>query len=292
MRRVFTKPIVASAAALLMAVSGSLLAQSPPTAGPGPWSQAHPLWFDMNNNGVVDPGELAGYPLGGTSCTSVVGIPAGVGATTTPCANVYLDTSGIGGTYYHQDGLVQTLSSNPTGTVFTFNETAPVPASRGVSALGRTGVKALAPASGTGTLLDTNGDGIYDTLELAGTRNGVAIPTTQVSLVLRDVTGDGRPDYITVPWTTGGAGMLGVITTVTPQIYVPLTDTDGDGWPNTITVQVVGGISTSAGPKLSGGSAAGADANAIPSVSTLGLFVFAAAVVALGVKLLRGTVAG
>ncbi|HYN43448.1 MAG TPA: hypothetical protein VE129_16850, partial [Thermoanaerobaculia bacterium] len=110
-----------------------------------------------------------------------------------------------------------------------------------------------------------------------------------MSLVKRDVTGDGRPDYITVPWTTGGAGMLGVYTDTTPQIYFPLTDTNQDGWPDTITVQVAGGgLSTTAGPPVSG--AALANGAPIPSASTLGLFVFAAAVVALGVKLLRGTI--
>ena len=59
---------------------------------------------------------------------------------------------------------------------------------------------------------------------------------------------------------------------------------------DTITVQVVGGISTTNGPPLSGAPRAIASAD-IPSASTFGLFVFAAAVVALGVKLLRGTAA-
>ncbi len=148
------------------------------------------------------------------------------------------------------------------------------------------GVRALAsPATGTGQLLDQNSDGIYDTLQVEGT----GVPQTRMSLTLRDATSDGRPDYITVPWTTSGAGLLGVTTASTPRIYFPLTDTNADGWPDTITVQVVGGISTTAGPPLSG--AALANGAAIPSASTLGLFAFAAAVVALGVKLLRGTAA-
>jgi hypothetical protein len=109
-----------------------------------------------------------------------------------------------------------------------------------------------------------------------------------MSLVPRDATGDGRPDYITVPWTTSGAGLIGVTTATTPQIYFPLSDTNADGWPDTITVQVVDGISTTTGPPLSG--AALASGASIPSASTFGLFVFAAAVVALGVKLLRGTI--
>ena len=83
--------------------------------------------------------------------------------------------------------------------------------------------------------------------------------------------------------------MLGVYTDSTPQIYVPLTDTNEDGWPDTVTVQVAnGGLETTTGPPVSGPALA--NGAAIPSASTLGLFVFAAAVVALGVKLLRGTI--
>jgi hypothetical protein len=218
-------------------------------------------------------------------CTQVTGYPAVIGSSASPCMNVY-QSVGIGGSILRPNGMTQELSSDPTGTIFTFTQ------SFNQGPTGARGVKVLAQeAAGTGQLLDLNGDGIYDTLQVQGTGPSAgAVPKTGMSLVPRDVTGDGRPDYITVPWTTGGAGMLGVSTGSTPQIYFPLTDTNSDGWPDTITVQVAnGGLVTSAGPPVSG-AAALANGASVPSASTLGLFVFAAAVVALGVKLLRGTI--
>jgi hypothetical protein len=198
--------------------------------------------------------------------------------------DVYED-AGIGGRILRPNGMTQELYSNADGTVFTFTQ------DFGGRHSNARGVKALAQsAAGTGQLLDLNSDGIYDSLQVVGTGPSAGtVPETRMSLVPKDVTGDGRPDYITVPWTTSGAGMLGVPTDTTPQFYFPLSDTNGDGWPDTITAQVAnGGLSTSTGPPLSG--AALANGAPIPSASTLGLFVFAAAVVALGVKLLRGTI--
>lgn len=282
-----TSSFVAAFAALLLVVASGPAAAAvapAPVAGPGAWSAAHPIWFDVNGDGIPQTSELTGTPVNiMTGCTVVVGDPAILGATQTPCADVWVG-AGIGGTFYQPSGVTQTLTSNAAGTQFTFTEQ-PATQLTGASR----GVRALAPtATGTGTLLDTNGDGIYDTLNVQGSNRSQPSIAANISLRPLDVTNDGRPDYITVPWTTGGAALLGVDVVQTPQIYVPLTDTNGDGWPDTITAQVVGGISTSTGPPLSG--AALLNGIAIPSVSTFGLFVFAAAIVALGVKLLRGTI--
>lgn len=287
MSRIALRLVVVASLASLLAASAMLAQPTPtptpgPAAGPGPWSAGHPIWFDMNGDGTPQAGELMGYPQDdGEDCTRVIGLPSGIPGTgtETPCMFVYED-DGIGGSRMRPDGTMQSLVSNAAGTLFTFTQepySQPTPTA-GVHAL-------AAPASGTGELLDQNGDGIYETMEVEGT----GVPQTRMSLVPRDATGDGRPDYITVPWTTSGAGLLGVTTATTPQIYLPLTDTNQDGWPDTITVQVAGGgISTTTGPPLSGSALA--NGAAIPSASTLGLFVFAAAVVALGVKLLRGTI--
>jgi hypothetical protein len=236
----------------------------------------------MNGDGTPQSGELLGHPQeNGEGCTQVVGLPSGIPGTgtQTPCMDVYED-DGIGGSRTRQDGTTQSLVSNAAGTLFTFNQSPSLPPAAA------SGVHALASqASGTGELLDQNGDGIYETMEVQGT----GVPQTRMSLMPRDATGDGRPDYITVPWTTSGAGLLGVTTATTPQIYFPLTDTNQDGWPDTITVQVAGGgISTTTGPPLSGSALA--NGAAIPSASTFGLFAFAAAVIALGMKLLRGNI--
>ena len=298
MNRIVSK-CLAAAALFLLAGSCSLLGAVAPaptatptptpgsTAGAGTWSAAHPLWFDLNGDGIPQANELTGSPVLDSQvpgCTKVVGYPTVIGASESPCADVFQNT-GISGSILRPNGVTQSLSSNADGTLFTFSEADfQTPTGKG------SGVRALAPrASGTGQLLDLNGDGIYDTLQVQGSNSSGPVPQTLISLVPKDVTGDGRPDYITVPWTTGGAGMLGVYVDSTPQIYIPLTDTNADGWPDTVTVAVAnGGLVTTTGPPVSG--AALARGAAIPSTSTLGLFFFAAAVVALGVKLLRGTI--
>ncbi|MBK9376043.1 MAG: hypothetical protein IPN03_20565 [Holophagales bacterium] len=288
MSRIALRLLVAASLASLLSAS-ALLAQPTPTptpgpaAGPGPWSADHPIWFDMNGDHAPQASELMGYPQQETTdCTRVVGLPSGIPGTgtETPCMFVYEDT-GIAGSRTRQDGMTQSLVSNADGTLFTFTQE---PYGNRTATSG--GRALAAPASGTGQLLDQNFDGIFDAMRVEGT----GVPETRISLLPQDATGDGRPDYITVPWTTSGAGLLGVSTTTTPQIYFPLTDTNDDDWPDTITVQVagVGGISTTTGPPLSG--AALANGVQVPSASTFGLFVFGAAVVALGVKLLRGTI--
>lgn len=282
MNRIVVRSLSIIGLFVLAAAAGTAAAQ----AGPGPWSSAHPLWFDLDGNGAPGTGELTGHPVyDGEGCTNVVGYPAAIGSSQSPCASVGMSV-GVFGSISRPDGTIQSLSSNAAGTVFTFTESDEQLPAKASGA----GVRALAPANGTGTLLDLNGDGIYDSLEVVGTRGSTPVPQTRISLVPQDVTGDGRPDYITLPWTTSGAGLLGVVTESTPRIYVPLTDTNADGWPDTITVQVAGGISTTAGPPLSGPALALANGVPIPSASTTGLFVFAAAVIALGVKLLRGPI--
>lgn len=279
MSRIESRLLSTVALAFLLVASGL---QAQPSPGPGPWGSAHPVWFDVNGDGVPQPTELMGYPVQqDTQCTQVVGLPSGIPGTGTssPCMFVY-QSVGIFGSRSMPGGLVQSLSTNADGTVFTFTQEPyqqPPPTSAH-------GFRALAASvSGTGQLFDQNGDGIYDALQVEGT----GVPQTRMSLLPKDVTGDGRPDYVTVPWTTSGAGLLGVFTDTTPQVYFPLTDTDQDGWPDTITVQVVGGISTTTGPPLSGPALV--NGLPIPAASSVGLFAFAAAVVALGVKLLRGT---
>ena len=278
MSRIASRFLSTAALAFLLVASG---VQAQPSPGPGPWSSGHPVWFDVNGDGVPQPTELMGYPVQqDTQCTQVVGLPSGIPGTGTssPCMFVY-QSVGIFGSRSMPGGLIQSISTNPAGTVFTFTQEPyqqPPTSAPGFRAL-------AASVSGTGQLFDQNGDGIYDALQVEGT----GVPQTRMSLLPKDVTGDGRPDYITVPWTTSGAGLLGVFTDTTPQVYFPLNDTDQDGWPDTITVQVVGGISTTTGPPLSGPALV--NGVAIPAASSVGLFAFAAAVVALGVKLLRGT---
>lgn len=286
MSRFNSRFFLAVAGLLVVVGSTAALAQPTPVPGPGPWSVTHPLWFDLDDDGTADSNELTGYPtLQTIGCTVVTGYPAVIGSSQSPCADVYLD-GGVGGSILRPGGVTQRLYSNAAGTQFTFSEDSYSPPTKA----GERGPEAITTATGTGQLFDSNGDGVYDTLQVQGSKSSGPVPQTRISLVPTDATADGRPDYITVPWTTSGAGMLGVATASTPRIYVPLTDTDADGWPDTITVQVSnGGLTTTTGPALSGPALA--NGAAIPSASTFGLFVFAAAVVALGAKLSRGTIA-
>lgn len=284
MNRVEARLLVAVAAVLVLGAGSLSAAIVPVAAGPGTWSGLHPLWFD-DGDGVPEAGELTGYPyLSMTNCTQVIGIPSMPGTgTSSPCI-AQVAGPGLGGSITRGDGTVQTLVTNASGTQFTFTQAPFTPPTRsGVSPL------AQSSSSGVGTLLDiAPPDGIYDTLEVQGTHGGSPVPATRISLVPRDATGDLRPDYITVPWTTGGAGLLGVYVATTPQIYVPLTDTNADGWPDTVTVQVGGGgVTTTSGPAVSGPALA--NGLPVPSLGTLSLFLFAASLVAVGAGLLRGT---
>ncbi|HYN42704.1 MAG TPA: hypothetical protein VE129_13055, partial [Thermoanaerobaculia bacterium] len=198
MSRIVSRCFAATAALFLLTVSGSLAGQPTPTptpgptAGPGSWSSAHPLWFDLNGDGSPQSNELTGSPVLMTQgCTQVLGYPTVIGSPGSPCMEVYED-AGIGGRILRPNGMTQELYSNADGTVFTFTQDF---AGRRATARG---VKALAQsAAGTGQLLDLNSDGIYDSLQVVGTGPSAGlVPQTRMSLVKRDVTGDGRPDYI------------------------------------------------------------------------------------------------
>lgn len=285
MSRAESRFLVAAAAVLLLAQAGLDAAVLPAAPGPGAWSTGHPLWFD-DGDGVPETGELTGFPAQTmTDCVQVVGIPTMPGTgTSSPCV-AQVPGPNLGGSITRVDGTVQTLVANAAGTQFTFTQ-APmsVPTRSGVSAL------AHSTSNGVGTLLDiAPPDGIYDTLEIQGTHGGTPMPATRMSLLPRDADGDTRPDYITLPWTTGGAGLLGAAVATTPQVYVPLNDTNSDGWPDTITIQVAGGtVTTTTGPPLSGPALANGGIP-VPSLSFAGLFLFATSLVLLGAGLLRGT---
>ncbi len=96
--------------------------------------------------------------------------------------------------------------------------------------------------TGTGQMLDTNGDGIFDAIQGSG---GV---TFQIGLLLDDADNDSNYDHVSVPW--GQASALGVrnddgcmddgVTNLTddPQIWVPLADTTGDGIPDAVALDL------------------------------------------------------
>lgn len=96
-------------------------------------------------------------------------------------------------------------------------------------------------AEGTFELLDTNGDGSFDTMRLLG--GGLAVTSNLAGI---DTTGDGNADYVTMPWANAltfhnpdsGCGANGGA--YIPQISIPLTDTDGDGKPDSVVLDLDG----------------------------------------------------
>jgi hypothetical protein len=101
---------------------------------------------------------------------------------------------------------------------------------------------------GSGAPVDANGDGVIDGLHVQYVLVSTITPpptVVQTSLVQTDVTGDGQPDYVSVPWSQASA--LGVDTGdgcgpdgADPQIWVPLADTNGDGTPDGIAFDLDG----------------------------------------------------
>ena len=78
-------------------------------------------------------------------------------------------------------------------------------------------------------LLDTNGDGLVDSIS----GRGDGIPQVFLSLIFIDSNFDGTPDYVTIP--SSASQILGIDTgdqTFDPQVFVPLGDSDGDGTPD------------------------------------------------------------
>jgi hypothetical protein len=117
---------------------------------------------------------------------------------------------------------------------------------------------------GEGSVEDTDQDGIFDSFRLEDTTNDSAAAAAEgmsvlVSFVYEDVTGDGRPDYVSIPWSQ--AGLVGVRKDDDcgpeggdPQIFVPLADSNGDGKPDSVVLDLDGDGEADAqffkGPKL------------------------------------------
>jgi hypothetical protein len=92
-------------------------------------------------------------------------------------------------------------------------------------------------ATGTGSVVDGTGDGIYDTIQGAGNMSFL------IGLVYSDVTGDNNADYASIPWSQ--ASMVGVrfgdgCGDPDPQVWLPIADSNGDGRPDSIVLDLNG----------------------------------------------------
>ena len=101
------------------------------------------------------------------------------------------------------------------------------------------------PRNRTGnlSLVDRNGDGVFDGLD--GNEVGGGGLRASLSLVPADIDGNGKAEYVSLPWSQ--ASVFGVNTGDNvgpggrdPQIYVPLADTDGSGAGDSLVVDLNG----------------------------------------------------
>lgn len=150
------------------------------------------------------------------------------------------------------------------------------------------------PVSGTGTLVDQNGDGIWDGIALAGGSVNVTLPFVYV-----DTNGDGWADYISIPWSQAtlvginpkGSVLLAGAGGPNPEIWVPLSDTNGDGKPDAIVLDLTGSgtpdpdlfRSPAVGPVLAPPTLA----SSIPTLSEWGVLATVLTLMAIGLWQLR-----
>jgi hypothetical protein len=181
------------------------------------------------------------------------------------------------------------------GTTFSFVETFVPPPARKL----QPGLAAIqVSATGDAGFFDVNGDGVYDILRIGGSNRGTPVPQTDIGLVFRDVNGDGKADYVSIPWAL--SGLLGVKQTNStlggagpdPQIWLPLNDKGGNHLPTTVDVRFPDPRTPGAFGGLDGTipivpSGLQGVLSAVPGLSTAGLAALSLALAAGGVLLLR-----
>lgn len=176
-----------------------------------------PAFADTNGDGMVTGADapIVATRTGPTSITLSHPWQAGING-----LNTFALSNSVGGRFRtigrtYGEGTQQVTVTGFTGAVptqFTMTET------------GLHGT-----FNGTITLLDTNGDGILDTISVTG-RGGTI--NFSMDFVYLDTNGDHFADYISIPW--GMANLAGVnfkntVNGRSPQVFLPLADTNGDG---------------------------------------------------------------
>jgi hypothetical protein len=257
----------------------------------GPPGSGSPVWVDLNDNGVVDPGETTLYP----EAVSNPGAPLPIDQLYIVLRNNPFDPGNSFGTRINPSpcfnptsvtrrhttdprGQQQTVTFRPSGSAFSihFVESYVSPA--------------LVSATGDATFLDTDGDGVFDTLQISGSHRSVTVPLTNISFAYKDVNGDGKADYISIDWAL--SGLLGV-KAGDHQVWFPLK-ADASGLPFTVGVALPDPSSAGASCgidvplRLVPQSQGGAGALGAPALSKVGLLALSGALAAAGVLLLRG----
>lgn len=204
------------------------------TSGPGLGNRFlgpnSPALLDIDASGGPGPGDLAAVPALSGNQASFVGPWETTCFDPDPPSNVLTLSNPQAGT-----GIFQTISrGTEQGTL------------GGFIAGNRPSQVSIQDdsRSGTGMLIDSNADGIFDSVQASEPGGSLNFMS---SLVTADITGDGKPDYISLPWgplvpmfmlfrmpfTTGEPGSL-------PQIWLPLADTNADGTPDSVALDLDG----------------------------------------------------
>ncbi len=304
---------------IFLVVGAALLSAMPAPAQMGPWSQANPLWTDKNANGRIDEGERGVYLRlvnGSPDPTPTPTVGPTVGPTPVPTVIIFAKAleasrpvSAAAQPYYVIEGnpadpgntydtkLYPDRITNPTSIVRrcdsnrTVSQTLTTSDGHSFAFVEMRGGSQT--GTGSGVFADINQDGAFDVLRVAGVNKGQVVQA-DLGLVYKDTTGDGKADWVSIPWAL--SGILGV-PTGDPQIWLPLT-ADAAGRPTTVNVKVP----DPANPEQFAGidfvlpivpaSQGGPDNRVVPTLSGMGLLGLAVALGVAGVVLIRGRVLG
>ncbi len=176
-------------------VLAALLAAPVASAATGPITNMlgpnDPAVVDVNGLQTATPGGTAAMPDRSGTQLSLSNPWSDLPVTGTLCAYDSVKAKYAGICRTTPSGLTQSItitgfngSGNPTQ--FAYNETGN-----------------LYPQNGSATLVDQNGDGIWDGIRITGGTGSVTIPFVYV-----DTNGDGYADYISIPWAD--AALVGV----------------------------------------------------------------------------------
>lgn len=257
---------------------------------PSSFGQSITGMLGPNNPAIVDVyGQLTAAPDGAPATPSRTGTFLFLDHpwSTSPATGQLCSYDAVTGKYMgicrtSPNGLVQSLTINgfTTGgypSSFQFMQTG-----------------GASPVTGTGTLVDQNGDGIWDGIALSGGSVNVTLPFVYV-----DTNGDGYADYISIPWSQAtliginpnGSVLLQAAGGPNPQIWVPLADTNGDGKPDAIVLDLTGSGTPDPdlfpSPKMGPVVAPATLAPPVPTLTEWGVFGMVLALMVVGLWQLR-----
>lgn len=222
-----------------------------------------PVLVDSNGNGRPDEGIDEASPPTGSPVTT---FPTRWAC---PGGNDNLTFSNMDGTgkftrvtHIGADGRSQAVTrSGPTSVSYT-----------------ETAVFGTVRAAGALSAVDGNLNGVFEGFTLNGN-----IGVVSMSWAYFDITGDGLPDYVSIPWSQ--AALVGVRFGSScggsqPQVFAPLADSNGDGIPDSIVLDLNGdGV---ADPQFYSTPRLSPEATPAPTMPAIQLMILGSLLAALG----------